>query len=915
MSVRKLYLYTHTHWDREWYQPFESFRAQLVDVVRKALSQLEDGSLKKFYLDGQAIIFEDILEIEPELMPRLQQAMASGELAAGPWYVLNDQLLVGGESMVRNLKIGLEVTRRFGQPSMIGYCPDTFGHSQDLPRILQGFGIKFAVVWRGVPELQMGPVFWWHSPDGSKVLAYHFTHGYYQTAFHEADTRSDGNGKAVEKLGASLLPWVGLDGSKTANHLSSYYRLIDGALFPVGADHVGPPANLSKTVNELNNYFQQKKIQLELQPVMLSQFLDQVETSIASGINVVQGIFGELRDNSVAPFYERSYLLDGVLSTRLYLKRMNRLTEYELTRLCEPMFAILHAKKLMDYPLAELKHAWKLLLKNHPHDSICGCSVDEVHQEMVVRSAQINDITRILKSKADESITSTPPGISAGDPGVVKNKLLVVNTSSSEISAPVWHEWFVEANDNQALPKGTVQVENEQTLEQLFSGWGNVPYYKRVKKLGGYIWAHKVPAVGMARHDWPLSHEKDALPPKVEVKRRRIFNGLVDVTVESNGDLTCKVDGLVYQLGHHLIDVGDGGDSYNFDPIPGDKPITAKLVAVNKGKGGPLVGSLVLTYEIDIPERAEFVGYYTSDTSNELSKLHVLKRSKKKLRHLIETELVLKRGSALVYFETSWNNQSSDHRLEVQFNCNRTLDVSYAENHFSLVPRKHNMKMRKETLPVPAGHEAAPSRFPQQRFFVAAGQLFLNQGLTEYAIEKRTASITLLRATSWLSRQRLWTRGGGAGPIVEVPGCNCLGPNRTSYAWAPLPPAPKKSGFDILSDEMIVESYRLAENYEGHLWSTLTDAKQTGSASFISSDNPTVRLVSMRVADDGQKVIARFLNVSSNPQRVHFSVSSKAKMNLCRLDEEVLEPVAINSQGKSANVIFEINELKTVEVT
>ncbi len=140
-ELKDFNLYLHTHWDREWYLPFETYRAQLVAVVKQVLSQLESGELPNFLLDGQSCVLEDVLLIEPQLEPRIVRLMSEDKLAAGPWYVLADQLLVSGESLVRNMKIGLDATRKLGSPAMIGYCPDTLGHTADMPRILQGFAI------------------------------------------------------------------------------------------------------------------------------------------------------------------------------------------------------------------------------------------------------------------------------------------------------------------------------------------------------------------------------------------------------------------------------------------------------------------------------------------------------------------------------------------------------------------------------------------------------------------------------------------------------------------------------------------------------------------------------------------------------------------------------------------------------
>jgi alpha-mannosidase/mannosylglycerate hydrolase len=298
--MRRLYLYLHTHWDREWYRPFEDFRTDLVGLVRTVCDSLEQGVLPNFNLDGQACVLEDVTQVSPELLARITSLMQVGRLSAGPWYVLADQMLVSGESLVRNLKLGLSLTGKFGQPALVGYCPDTFGHSQDLPRILSGFGIKCAVVWRGVPPLDQ-PAFWWESPDGSRVLAYHLRRGYYQTAFHE--------GRPASELQWFLLSWLERQGQHQA---STFDAPIQGALVPVGADHLTPPRDIASTLAQIREILTPAdesadagQSDIRIQPVLLADFFKERDT-IAGSVGPAVTVSGELRDNSGAALFERA---------------------------------------------------------------------------------------------------------------------------------------------------------------------------------------------------------------------------------------------------------------------------------------------------------------------------------------------------------------------------------------------------------------------------------------------------------------------------------------------------------------------------------------------------------------------------------------------------------------------------------
>ena len=118
----------HTHWDREWYLPFEVHRARLVEHMDRVLEQLASGGCACYHLDGQAIALDDYLEIRPEKRELVEKYVRSGRLKAGPWYVLQDEYLTGGEAHVRNLYRGLKTAEDLGGACRIGYQPDAFGN-------------------------------------------------------------------------------------------------------------------------------------------------------------------------------------------------------------------------------------------------------------------------------------------------------------------------------------------------------------------------------------------------------------------------------------------------------------------------------------------------------------------------------------------------------------------------------------------------------------------------------------------------------------------------------------------------------------------------------------------------------------------------------------------------------------------
>jgi alpha-mannosidase len=343
----------HTHWDREWYLPFEVFRLRLGAVVDEVLDVLEgDATFRSFTLDGQAIVLEDYAEVRPENEGRLRALLASGRLEAGPWYVLPDEILVGGESLVRNLLLGRRVCRRFGvEPTAAGYEPDSFGHPAQLPQILAGFGLRTFLFSRGMGDQMddVGVVFRWRAA-GSEVVACQFLPHY--DNFARLTTAADA-AERVERI------------------VERFGALLDGArchtlMLANGSDHLPIQPHLPELCTELGPSFR------------IGRFSD--FTPSPDGLPSYEGeLVGSRLQN----------VLRGVDSSRVYIKQADERAERRL--LAAETVAALRALRAGEaFPHADVRLAWRDLLRNHPHDSICGCSCDEVHRDMLVRYEQLD---------------------------------------------------------------------------------------------------------------------------------------------------------------------------------------------------------------------------------------------------------------------------------------------------------------------------------------------------------------------------------------------------------------------------------------------------------------------------------------------------------------------------------------------
>ncbi len=389
MSSPHLVIVPHTHWDREWYRTHEAFRVRLVSLVDLVLDILEqDPSFRHFTLDGQTIVLDDYLAVRPGARPRIEKLVAEGRLVVGPWHVLPDEWLVSGEALIRNLRFGLERAGAVGGAMRVGYVPDQFGHVGQLPQIFSRFGFSGAALWRGVGADVTQSGFWWEAPDGTRLFTLYLATGYGNAASLPVDPES--LSKRLERAKRDLSPFV----------RGSTFCLMNGS------DHLPPQPGLPAAIGEAVLRLAEP-VTWEIGTLPLA--LDRVRAEQAAAAPVHRG---ELRSGLRAP------LLPGCASSRLAQKQREFENDYRLTRVVEPLAA--WAGRLgttVDREL--LDFTWSVALENHPHDSICGCSVDDVHAQMETRFDRVADLARAQLDRVVRTLAAwiEPPraGAGAGD--------------------------------------------------------------------------------------------------------------------------------------------------------------------------------------------------------------------------------------------------------------------------------------------------------------------------------------------------------------------------------------------------------------------------------------------------------------------------------------------------------------------
>ncbi|HIC88790.1 MAG TPA: hypothetical protein EYP04_05250 [Anaerolineae bacterium] len=759
-------LVPHTHWDRAWYVPFQHFRARLVRLVDRLIRLLEDcPEYPTFMLDGQMVVLEDYLEVRPQNAARLKQLAREGRVQVGPWYVLMDEFLVSPESLIRNLMLGLRMAEEYGGAMKEGYVPDGFGHIAQLPQILRGFGIGSAVFWRGMGDEgeRLGSEFIWEAPDGSDVLAIWLPHGYHNAsnlgyAIHWGDTSQMEFDMelAQAKIDQAL--------AETEPFARTRARLLMN-----GIDHQEPQPQLPEIITLANERLAGKAM---IRQGSLSDHVTQVRSLALGRLERFQGEFRWGR---------YSEILQGVYATRLYLKQANHRVETLLERYAEPLAAaawLMEGNPDQDAWPDLLWTAWRWLLKNHPHDDIYGSSIDQVHEEMDFRFSQAKQIGQIivrdgLRAIARQVDFSAQPGT----PLLVYNPLnwqrqeMVVGDIDFDFDDPKADDFHLVDSSGRPVPVQVLGAEDRFWLEVL------KPNRKRRVHVA---FPAEVPPCGYRAY-YAVSgsvNATSAQTPFLQLLEWGAENDFLCFTIEPDGALTVrdKLSGGIYPRLHVFTDVEDAGDEYSYSPAVESETITSEGVEATVER--IVTGRCQISYRVQIP--LSIPAGLTEDRR---------RRSSESVPLLITSTITLYAGQPGIYIVTELDNQAKDHKLSVRFPTELTSKQVHVDGHFLVVARDVD-------LPPAEGWIEDPTPLMHQRAFVdisdgERGLALLNRGLAAVEVAREepdgevTLALTLLRSIGWLSRGDLLTRRNTAGPVVETPGAQCLGPHRYEYAILP----------------------------------------------------------------------------------------------------------------------------------
>ena len=837
-----LHIIAHTHWDREWYMPFEKHRIRLVHFMDTLIETMEKNEdFRFFHLDGQMILIEDYLDIRPEMEARLKALIQAGRIFIGPWYVLQDEYLTSGEANIRNLKIGMKMAEEYGEPLNIGYFPDAFGNISQAPQILNGFGIERAVFGRGLSNL--GPdntvaenaiadsELIWASPDGSDVTSVMFANWYHNAM--ELPTEKEALTKRLKSIVRDTKRFA------TTNEL----------LGMNGCDHLPLQTNLPEVIKNAQG------------------LLDDVTVSFSH----FDGYFEALEDQQpdlrkhtgeIAGQYTNGwYLLVSTASSRIHTKQLNVRAQNELTIKTEPLLAFFNLHRRLDYQ-ALLEHGWKTLMENHPHDTICGCSNDRTHEDMITMLKRSIDISEGLREDALRRMVDRK-----------NQRIHVLNSGVKPIRQIV--DMHVDLPLEDDVPEDGFQIENDQgdvlpcevrdlgktfTYQLPEDAFRNVVYTHRfhVRFLsdiqeGFGLSAYKI-----------MPRKQKKVEPSFVFENNTLKSATVELSVLEDGSITIydKYHDTVYKALNTYEDKGDRGDEYEFVETTDQKTVLSDTTkaSIELADVNALQASIRLRQILDIPEGID------EETRSEATK-----------PLSIETTYTIYHHTNRIDVRVQIENDHENHRLRVLFPTFKNDNVRVlAEGQFDL----------NERPVVPWEGWENPSHLQRFETMVMAENktkalMIATRGLHEYEVlpdKQHTLAITLLRSV------------GRLGDWGEFPTPDAQMKQTHTVEYAILPYQTTKRG------ETLQEGYVFSQKPLQGIQAEFDELDPDKTSNLIFTSHPDVYTSAVKTGDDGTSLIVRLYHLGERESGVLIDIAPWFKnVDRVNLNEDHMETMPIEN--------------------
>lgn len=863
--------------------PFEKHRLKLIDLIDDCMELFENSEgFKSFHLDGQCIVLDDYLEIKPEMKDLITKNIKEGKFHIGPWYILQDEFLTSGESNVRNLLVGIEEAKEYGGLARIGYFPDAFGNAGQMPQLLKQAGMEAVVFGRGVKPVGFNNTvekagdyeshyseMQWNSPDGSGLLGVLFANWY-----------NNGAEIPVEEKEARVF-WD----NKLKDALR--YASTDHLLFMNGCDHQPVQKDLEKAIAAANRLYPD----YEFVHSNFEYYVRCIKEAQGNNLSVVTGeLTSQMTDGWTT--------LVNTTSSRNYIKQLNRENEVALQNLAEPL-AVFAAGSGKAYPHAVLKYAWKTLMQNHPHDSICGCSLDEVHREMEGRyykSMQVAEelIKESMKAAGSKIDTAGLKGGEAYPFAVFNTTGWSRNTVASAILDVErrYGQWLHEAYDEmKALEIKPMVLIDDSGIEipckiedtgvrfgyDLPDDKFRQPYMARSVKVS--FEACGVPAMGYKVYalvpEKTLSIQKETLviPDGME-------NEYLKVTLNEDGtiNLLDKSTGRTYGHICYYEDTGDIGNEYIYRQPDGDKAIlskdygcTAELI-----EDEPFRAAYKVTQIINIPEAATETLQEEIQSMTDI-RVRKAQRNSRILPLEITTYLSLEKHGRGVKVRTEFDNRMKDHRLRVIIPTGIEADYHFTDSVFEIVERP-NHHYRGWKNPSGCEHQQCFTGIKDER----AGILAANNGLYEYEIlpeQNNAIALTLLRSVGEL----------GDWGVFLTPDAQVQRKCSTSFEIIPFDPNAHES-------DPVTEAYQFQVPAPSCQIS-IQEGSLPLKYSYLEWEGQGLYLTGMKKKNGGEDTIVRWFNGTGRDALLKLKTSKEFRYYKSNVVEEYLEALTAEDDG------------------
>ena len=839
--AKRLHIIPHTHWDREWYMGFEEHRIQLVKLVDSIIETMESNpDFAYFHFDGQCIPIEDYLEIRPQMRDRLFQLIQADRIHIGPWYILQDEYLTSGEANVRNMLAGLAYCREHGaKPPMMGYLPDSFGNISQMPQILNGFGIDAAVFGRGLNSMgadntivqQNGILdseITWRSPDGSQVMGVMFANWYHNAM--ELPTEPEALRSRLNQIIESC----------------AKFATTDELLGMNGCDHQPLQRNLPAVLAEA------KRLGFD---VTFGNFKEYLEA-----LRPYRDRFKPVTGEIAGQFTNGYMLLINTASARIYIKQLNHAAQNLVEREAEPLASVA-ALAGARYDGDLFRYAWKKLMQNHPHDSICSCNVDEISSEMVTRFHKSMQVASSLARSALTYLAERADTSACGG----NRAVVLFNREPYAVTEPV--TFTVDLPEDSGVQELGVFTRSGERLPAAVSHLGRTFTYtlpedsfRKPKYVDRFLVTMTAPALDGFGYEVlgvkPVAASCSAVPRHGDTWAE---TDLLRLDVAPNGTftLTDRRSGVAFPGLNDFEDCGDRGEEYNFVETSGGRMLGTAVPATVRVEEGPDWVTFHIEKALTVPAARD--GEHRSPNLVALP---------------LHTMVTLRNGSRRVDIETVIENRAKDHRLRALFPAPVHTDIVHADGQFDVVSR---------SIQPWEGWENPSNTQRHQAFFELCddqcGVAVAGRGLHEYEVlpgEPHTMALTLLRAVGEI----------GDWGVFPAPDAQCLGEQRVQYAVLVYPAGERAA------------AHRSAAAFSTQPLSAVDVAPHAGdlpaAKRYFRLSGDFLRMSAFKRSEDGQGFILRLYNTSDQPVAATLALDPAFQSaQLCRLDETSCTPCPI----------------------